>query len=235
MKANGGYVKGIGYALNEAGRARQRLQLRRRRAPRLDRLGLQLRSRPPTSCWQAAKASGSVNNVTGFITNTANYSALKRAVLQLDHLGERHQRPPVQVGRLEPVRRRAHLRAGLPHQAGLGRLQREHRHADRHLPQRLGRLQPPDRGEHLDRRRTPSSTQSRIDRRIHAGNWCNQSGAGLGERPRPPRPPASTPTSGSSPRASRTARAPSSRTTRARASTGCATRPTPVTPATATA
>ncbi|MFI6789321.1 glycoside hydrolase family 6 protein [Nonomuraea sp. NPDC050383] len=27
--------------------------------------------------------------------------------------------------------------------------------------------------------------QSRVDRRIHAGNWCNQSGAGLGERPRP--------------------------------------------------
>ncbi|GAA5194720.1 glycoside hydrolase family 6 protein [Rugosimonospora acidiphila] len=25
---------------------------------------------------------------------------------------------------------------------------------------------------------------SRIDRRIHAGNWCNQSGAGLGERPK---------------------------------------------------
>jgi cellulose 1,4-beta-cellobiosidase len=23
----------------------------------------------------------------------------------------------------------------------------------------------------------------RIDRRIHAGNWCNQAGAGLGERP----------------------------------------------------
>jgi cellulose 1,4-beta-cellobiosidase len=26
--------------------------------------------------------------------------------------------------------------------------------------------------------------ESRIDRRIHPGNWCNQSGAGLGERPR---------------------------------------------------
>ncbi|MEU9833141.1 glycoside hydrolase family 6 protein [Streptosporangium sp. NPDC048047] len=25
--------------------------------------------------------------------------------------------------------------------------------------------------------------QSRVDRRIHAGNWCNQKGAGLGERP----------------------------------------------------
>ncbi len=25
---------------------------------------------------------------------------------------------------------------------------------------------------------------SKVDRRIHAGNWCNQSGAGLGERPR---------------------------------------------------
>ena len=26
--------------------------------------------------------------------------------------------------------------------------------------------------------------QSRVDRRVHAGNWCNQAGAGLGERPR---------------------------------------------------
>ncbi|GAA1031491.1 hypothetical protein GCM10009557_27000 [Virgisporangium ochraceum] len=26
--------------------------------------------------------------------------------------------------------------------------------------------------------------QSRIDRRIHKGNWCNQNGAGIGERPR---------------------------------------------------
>jgi cellulose 1,4-beta-cellobiosidase len=26
--------------------------------------------------------------------------------------------------------------------------------------------------------------QSRVDRRIHKGNWCNPSGAGLGERPR---------------------------------------------------
>jgi cellulose 1,4-beta-cellobiosidase len=24
---------------------------------------------------------------------------------------------------------------------------------------------------------------NRIDRRIHAGNWCNQKGAGMGERP----------------------------------------------------
>jgi cellulose 1,4-beta-cellobiosidase len=26
--------------------------------------------------------------------------------------------------------------------------------------------------------------ESRIDRRIHLGNWCNQAGAGIGERPR---------------------------------------------------
>jgi cellulose 1,4-beta-cellobiosidase len=26
--------------------------------------------------------------------------------------------------------------------------------------------------------------QSRVDRRYHAGNWCNQSGAGMGERPK---------------------------------------------------
>ena len=48
----------------------------------------------------------------------------------------------------------------------------------------MGRLEAADQGEHLDRPSTPGSNDSRIDRRIHAGNWCNQSGAGLGERPK---------------------------------------------------
>ena len=59
----------------------------------------------------------------------------------------------------------------------------EHRHADRHLPQRLGRHRPahrPGRHDHVD----TYVDGGRIDRRIHAGNWCNQSGAGLGERPK---------------------------------------------------
>ena len=43
MKANGNYVNGIGYALAKLGAMRERLQLPRRRPPRLDRLGRQLR------------------------------------------------------------------------------------------------------------------------------------------------------------------------------------------------
>ena len=42
----------------------------------------------------------------------------------------------------------------------------------------------PTGAEHVDRRRHLRQRQSRIDRRIHAGNWCNQTGAGLGERPK---------------------------------------------------
>lgn len=46
----------------------------------------------------------------------------------------------------------------------------------------MGRFRPADRGQHLDR---PEHLRRRLPdrRRIHAGNWCNQSGAGLGERP----------------------------------------------------
>ena len=45
MKANGNYVKGVGYALNKLGAIAERLQLHRRRPPRLARLGRQLRPR----------------------------------------------------------------------------------------------------------------------------------------------------------------------------------------------
>lgn len=36
----------------------------------------------------------------------------------------------------------------------------------------------------------------RVGRRLHMGNWCNQAGAGLGERPKASRSRASTRTSG---------------------------------------
>ncbi|WP_425454981.1 glycoside hydrolase family 6 protein [Actinocorallia herbida] len=43
---------------------------------------------------------------------------------------------------------------------------------------------------------------SRVGRRIHAGNWCNQSGAGLGERPQ------ASPATGSPPSSSGSCRTP---------------------------
>ena len=67
----------------------------------------------------------------------------------------------------------------------------------------------------------------RYDRRIHAGNWCNQSGAGLGERPKaaPGRGHRRVRVGEAAGRVGRVEQA-RSPTTRARASTGCATRPT---------
>ena len=133
------------------------------------------------------------------------------------------------------LRRRAVVRAGAAQRAGPSRLPVQHRHAHRHLPQRLGRPGPA--------RPAPAPTTS-VDTYVDesAASTAASTSATGATRPapasasgrRPPPPPASTPTSGSSRRASRTAPARRSRTTRARASTGCATRPTAATPATAT-
>jgi cellulose 1,4-beta-cellobiosidase len=59
----------------------------------------------------------------------------------------------------------------------------QHRRPHRHVAKRLGR---PNRPTHASTSTDLNTfvNESRIDRRIHAGNWCNQSGAGLGERPR---------------------------------------------------
>ena len=72
--------------------------------------------------------------------------------------------------------------------------------------------------------------ESRVDKRVHRGAWCNPLGAGIGELPQATpvglhRPRTSTRSSGSSPRVSPTVRRPRSRTTRASGSTACATRP----------
>ena len=78
MKANGDYVNGVGYALAKLGAIANVYNYIDAGAPRLARLGRQLRPvrrhaasrpRPP----RAARST----NVHGFITNTANYSALQ--------------------------------------------------------------------------------------------------------------------------------------------------------------
>ena len=58
----------------DARRDSQRVQLHRRRAPRMDRLELATSARPPTcSPPRVTGATGGWNNVAGFIANTANY------------------------------------------------------------------------------------------------------------------------------------------------------------------
>ncbi|MBP2479583.1 cellulase/cellobiase CelA1 [Crossiella equi] len=103
-----------------------------------------------------------------------------------------------QVDGLEPLRRRARLR-----QAFRARV------AAQCFGQGVGMLIDTARnGWGGPNRPTQASTstdpntfvnQSRVDRRIHLGNWCNQAGAGLGERPKAspgPARPVSTPTCG---------------------------------------
>src|SRR6185437_13083246 len=76
MKSNGGYVNGVGYALQKLGAIGNVYNYLD--AAHHGWIGWDSNFGPTADIMhQAAVASGSVNNVTGFITNTANYSALK--------------------------------------------------------------------------------------------------------------------------------------------------------------
>ena len=126
-----------------------------------------------------------MRNVHGFITNTANYSALQEPYFTHHHAAS--TAPSVRQSKWVDwnfyVDELTFAQA-FRDQAGLGRLRLRHRHADRHLPQRLGRLGPARPGRAPRPTSNTFVNESRIDRRIHAGNWCNQAGAGLGERPK---------------------------------------------------
>jgi cellulose 1,4-beta-cellobiosidase len=179
MLANGNYVAGVGYALAKLGAI-----------PNVynyvdaghhgwlgwdDNFGATAQILK-----QAATASGStVNNVTGFITNTANYSALSETFIGPVTEQLRNTRW------IDWNRYNDELTFA---QAFRSRLVTEG------FSSNIGMLIDTSRnGWGGSQRPTGPSTssdpntfvdQSRIDRRLHKGNWCNQSGAGLGERPR---------------------------------------------------
>ena len=102
MKQNGNYVNGVGYALAKLGAVAERLQLRRCGSSRLAGLG-HATSRRRCSMIddrgdrpRAARAA----NVAGFITNTANTSALQEPYITVDSTTR-----PSTLDRLEPVQR----------------------------------------------------------------------------------------------------------------------------------
>ncbi|GAA2883454.1 glucanase [Actinoplanes cyaneus] len=182
MKANGGYVQGIGYALNKLGALSNSYNYVD--AAHHGWIGWDSNFGPTADIMlEAAKASGSVNNVTGFITNTANYSALREPYIQ----------PSVTVGG-QSIRQSKWIdwnqysdeltfaQAFRTKLVSIG------------FNNNIGMLIDTSRnGWGGSARPTAASTstnvdtyvnESRIDRRIHAGNWCNQSGAGIGERPK---------------------------------------------------
>ena len=94
----------------------------------------------------ASGTTAGVASVDGFISNTANYTPTTEPYMTATESVDGN---PVRLGAvllLRPVHRRAQLRRGDVLQPGLGRLPEQHRDADRHLTQRLGRPEPAHRG-----------------------------------------------------------------------------------------
>ncbi|MET8131547.1 glycoside hydrolase family 6 protein [Streptomyces sp. NPDC005251] len=182
MLANGNYVKGVGYALAKLGAIPNVYNY-------LDAghhgwLGWDDNFAPAATIFkQAATAEGAtVNDVQGFITNTANYSTLKENNFTInDTVNGTSVRQSKWVDWNRYVDELSFAQAfrtqlvSVGFNSGIGMLIDTSRNGWGGTARPAG----------------PGATTSvdtyvdggRYDRRIHIGNWCNQSGAGLGERP----------------------------------------------------
>ncbi|MFI6072443.1 glycoside hydrolase family 6 protein [Actinoplanes sp. NPDC051343] len=182
MKANGGYVQGVAYALNKLGAIGNVYNYVD--AAHHGWIGWDSNFAPTADLlYQTAVASGSVNNVTGFITDTANYSALQEPYFNINTtVNGTSVRQSKWVDWNQYVDELSFAQAFRTKLVSDG------------FSSNIGMLIDTSRnGWGGANRPTKASTatdvdtfvnQSRIDRRIHAGNWCNQDGAGLGERPK---------------------------------------------------
>ncbi|WP_407700216.1 glycoside hydrolase family 6 protein [Steroidobacter agaridevorans] len=178
MLQNRGYVDGVGYALATFGAIPNVYNYVD--AGHHGWLGWDTNFGPSVDMMRtAATASGStLANVHGFITNTANTSALQEPYIVVDST----TRPSTwidwnqfndELTYAQAFRQRA-VQAGFD--ANIGMLIDTSRNGWGGPNRPTG----PSTATDLNTR----INASRIDRRIHKGNWCNPSGAGLGERPR---------------------------------------------------
>jgi cellulose 1,4-beta-cellobiosidase len=179
MRANRGYVDGIGYALARLGAIPNVYNYID--AAHHGWIGWDDNFRATAQIMaEAARASGSTPaNVHGFITNTANTSALQevfigpvteqlRQTRWIDFNRYNDELSFAQAFRNELIT------AGFA--SNIGML------IDTSRNGWGGPNRPTARSTSTDPNTMVEA--SRIDRRIHKGNWCNQSGAGMGERPR---------------------------------------------------
>ncbi|MGC4771137.1 glycoside hydrolase family 6 protein [Micromonospora sp. DT44] len=183
VKANGAYVNGVGYALAKLGAIGNVYNYID--AGHHGWLGWDSNFGPTADILKtAAVASGStVNNVHGFITNTANYSALVEPNFKItDNVNGQTVRQSKWVDWNYYVDELSFAQAFRTKLISVG------------FNSNIGMLIDTSRNGWggANRPTGPGATTSvdtyvnggRIDRRAHAGNWCNQAGAGLGERPR---------------------------------------------------
>jgi cellulose 1,4-beta-cellobiosidase len=182
MKANGNYVKGVGYALNKLGDVPNVYNYVD--AGHHGWLGWDDNFAPSAALFkEAATAEGAtVADVHGFIVNTANYSALKENYFTInDSVNGASVRTSKWIDWNRYVDEQSYAQAMRTQLVSIG------------FPSGIGMLIDTSRNGWGGTARPtgPGATTNvdtyvnggRYDRRIHLGNWCNQSGAGLGERP----------------------------------------------------
>jgi cellulose 1,4-beta-cellobiosidase len=183
MKSNGNYEKGISYALDKLGAIPNVYNYID--AAHHGWLGWDTNLDPSVQLFKkvATTNGATLNDVHGFVTNTANYSATVepnfkitdtvngqtvRQSKWLDWNNYADEQSFAQALRTKLVA------AGFP--SSLGMLIDTSRNGWGGTARPAGPGPQTSVDAYVD--------GGRIDRRIHAGNWCNQSGAGLGERPK---------------------------------------------------
>lgn len=182
MKANGNYQKGVGYALDKFGDIGNVYNYidagHHGWLGWDDNFGASAELFKTTATSNGAKLS----DVQGFIVNTANYSALKEENFKIeDSVNGTSVRQSKWVDWNRYTDELSYAQAMREKLVSLG------------FDQKLGMLIDTSRNGWGGTARPtgPGAKTSvdtyvdggRYDRRIHLGNWCNQSGAGLGERP----------------------------------------------------
>ncbi|MES9539651.1 glycoside hydrolase family 6 protein [Actinomadura sp. NPDC000600] len=182
MKANGNYEKGVAYALQKLGAISNVYNY-------LDVghhgwIGWDDNFGPTAQLLATvAQASGSKSNVAGFITNTANYGALQEPYFTIDDtVNGTSVRQSKWVDWNRYVDELSYAQAFRQElvkdgfDSGIGMLIDTSRNGWGGANRPTGPGPKTSVDAYVD--------GSRTDRRIHLGNWCNQAGAGLGERPK---------------------------------------------------
>uniref|UniRef100_A0AAU3H303 Glucanase n=1 Tax=Streptomyces sp. NBC_01401 TaxID=2903854 RepID=A0AAU3H303_9ACTN len=182
MKANGNYQKGVGYALDKLGDAPNVFNYID--AGHHGWIGWDDNFGPTAELFkEAATTEGAtVDDVHGFITNTANYGATTEDNFSIDDsVNGTSVRQSKWVDWNWYTDEQSYAQAFREELVSVG------------FNSDVGMLIDTSRNGWggSDRPTGPGATTSvdtyvdggRYDRRIHLGNWCNQAGAGLGERP----------------------------------------------------
>ncbi|MFF7309057.1 glycoside hydrolase family 6 protein [Streptomyces sp. NPDC008137] len=182
MKANGNYEKGVSYALDKLGAIPNVYNYID--AAHHGWLGWDSNLGPAVQQFHkvATTNGASVNDVAGFIVNTANYSPTKEPHLKItDTVNGQTVRQSKWLDWNQYADEQSFAQAlrdklvAAGFGSGIGMLIDTSRNGwgGAARPSGPGPMTSVD--DYVN--------GSRIDRRIHAGNWCNQSGAGIGERP----------------------------------------------------